>query len=867
MADRRRILLAEVTPLVPQAPVPATWNPLDKEADAGLDSGDLRVFKNTSDPSAWSCVRANTTFAAGQWYWETTVVFTGATSDFGVGVLWRSTLGTWLNLDPGAAVAFQPLGIAVNRAGEIRWGGTVVGSVGAVASGAVIRHWIDFDARIYRVALNGGAWVAVSTGNWFTWPGVDRAPVAGCKRPFGTTVFVTANFGATPFAYPKPDGANAGVYSTPDPAPTTFYLGSEGFNTESKDTPASTHYEGRIAGDQDLEVEREGGCDVWGNQSISRPGQLVLINADGGLSAWRDYIWRDAPISFYSGYEGDERSDFTLWSEGRVDGIDFTRSLRVALVLVDQLALLDRAIQDALYPDDSANTSIIGRPLPIVLGRPLYCDPVRLNSSPIARQYQVHDGLAVAGYTTGLDSIAQVYDKGDVFLGPDDAYTAHNPITTATTGAAGGGAFTNWALDGGGVSMPFNWVRITAFGASNDRFTNNGSALRCQSSGQQITAIFHSNPVQSGYRYTVAFSVTSLTTQGTLTFRVGLSGGGMVDYPYTITSTGAKSVTIDVPDNANLQIVLGASQLDATIDNVTVSSVQIIDWTYWPDTSTKKGATLANTPAGKIAMNPVGPRRVFGSIVVEHLGTALAYLIARAKLQNAAIANAPSATALTNGADYRVATYLAAPKTYLALIRELLNGWCGWLTVTRAGAFAVGQVAEPSQSAVLTLDDLNIVGEIETTPDLAKGLSLRVAGARNHSPHTDSDIAEAVDPVLRDALKAEFTVVRTGAPTLTVGAVSPAYTQALDAAATPTLLQDAADIQAAANKRATLWRPARRFYAVSALLTAAAADALEPGQTVRLVWPKFGLSAGKNLLVVGVRSRFFSRRVDLKLWG
>lgn len=168
---------------------------------------------------------------------------------------------------------------------------------------------------------------------------------------------------------------------------------------------------------------------------------------------------------------------------------------------------------------------------------------------------------------------------------------------------------------------------------------------------------------------------------------------------------------------------------------------------------------------------------------------------------------------------------------------------------------------------MLVLSKHNVVGGVSISDDLAKGLSLRIAGRRNHSVHSDSDLVSVISPALRAELTTEMTCVRTGAPAISAAPVSAAYAQAVGAPAKATLLQDAADIQAEANRVATLWRVKRQFYTLTALLTADRADQLEPGNVVRLVWPRYGLQSGKNLLVVGVRTRFFSRRVDLKLWG
>ena len=54
-------------------------------------------------------------------------------------------------------------------------------------------------------------------------------------------------------------------------------------------------------------------------------------------------------------------------------------------------------------------------------------------------------------------------------------------------------------------------------------------------------------------------------------------------------------------------MLVGERTLDVTIDSLTVSSVQIIDWRYWQGDATRLGFHHANAPAGKIVANPVGP--------------------------------------------------------------------------------------------------------------------------------------------------------------------------------------------------------------------------------------------------------------------
>jgi hypothetical protein len=842
MAERRRILLAELQPLIPGAITFATWNPADKSASVNLSGGNLTA----AAPGSVGAVRATVGMLNGRWYWETQikVLPTGGTN-CSIGIARQ----TW-------PIGTAQLGFTIDSAGWWQATGQLyTNSVGVagftMAASDTICHLLDLDARTYSIRKNGGAWITISlpAGTWY--PAVTV--VNG-----GT---ISANFGASPFAFAVPDEANAGVYSRAASTTTTLYLASEGFNTGAFETPAATHYDGRVVGDQDVEIEREGSCHVWGGQTISRRGQIVFANADGGLDAWRTYEWRDAPVTILSGYEGDARAAFTVWSASRANGMpEFTDDLRVVMTLADPLAALDCAMQPTLYPDTQANAQAVGRPVPMVVGRPMYCEGVLVDTNPTARNYQVDD--VFAGYS--LQSIAQVYDKGDLFAGPNDPYVADSPITLAN-----GGNFTTWS---GSPALPTNWSRTTNFGTTTDRFIDGGGGtLRCQSSGQQTTGIYHNaSALTAGKRYVIAFTVTAVVTAGTLIFRLrNTATSPLVDVPYTISTTGAKTVTIDCVEAAQLQIVLGSSVLDVTLDDLTCASTQIIDWTYYVPSLLAAGFHLTNLPAGKVVCNPV-LRRISGNVVVEKLDTVLAWLDARATAQlgYSSAFNAGDIAALRAVGDYTVASYISQPRTFVSFLRELLDGWCGWAVAKRDGTIGFGRVAEPSQTAALTLDETNIVGRVVPTMDEAKGLTVRVGGRRNHAPHNpDSDFATSVPQSLREELVAEFTVIRRGSPSNSASPVSSAYRHALAADPVATMLQDANEIQTAANRLATLWRQERSFYKVSANLGAVAADALEPGQTVRLVWPRYGLQDGKNLLVVGVRSRFFSRRVDLKLWG
>jgi len=854
VTDRQRILLAELEPNIPADPIYATWSPTDRHPDIALSGGNLVASKSTTSATAWACAAATTPLRLGRWYWEVSLSFTG-TADAMLG----------LRRPFGDQAEWQAI-IGVNRAGQLRMYGSVIGSLGgALTSGDVVRFCYDADINQLRIARNGGAWVSLAPGLFVVDPVASIFPAVGILRPTGTSCVITANFGATPHQYPVPEGCNRGVYTVPAPTRTSVYLSNTGYKTGAGETPASTYYDGRIAGDSDVEFTREIGLSPWGNTAAARGGELSVINRDGGVDEWLAWEWRDAPFRLYSGYEGDPRAAFQLWSEGVVDRVEGVDSRRLRIVLADPLARVDVPVQSELYPDDAPNAQLRGKPLPIVLGRPRWCEPQRQDTSPAIRDYRLHGhGKSAVDDSAGIDAISDAFDGGDRFGGPSDPYT---PTSTVT--AANGGNLVTWA---GTPARPTGWNDSSAMDSPAGRFTTLGAltpGARCESSGEIACWMSHSAAVPVG-RHVVTFNVGAVTTQGTLYVSVGTR---IVGVP--ITTTGAKQAVIDV-DAPGGRLTLGmgpmlgmpGSRLDCTINTLRMSSQQIVDWTYYSDGSDRVGLTLAHTPWGRITCHPVGPTVRSGAAVLERAYHIWDWIFARlAEDRGIYIQTSGDLPSL----EQRMATYLTQPVTYAAVLRQLADSVLAGVWTSRTGEVRSARWMEPDPSAVvLTLDERNIAGDIRIELDQAKSLRRRVAGRRNHAVHSDSEIAGSVSEALREELKSEwgFTANGAGAAEGDDRPLSAAYLAASDRDPLPTLLQDDADITALANALCSLWRPTRYFYDVTAVLDADAADTLEPGQTVRLVWSRIaGLAGGIPLRVVRVRSRYLSRRVDLRLWG
>lgn len=840
MTTNRRILLVEIKPRVPQAKVYATWNAADKDADITLSGSNLVA---TCAAGQIGSARATISLTAGQWYWETTYT---TLPDAGYVMASGIATSTWA-LTASTSMGFSdPI---IDQAGPRQTDGNcyaksaLTGTVGAVAAGNVISHWYDADSGTYQVRKNGGAWQnlgrrpSLSDDGWF--PAVQLARNAAC----------TANFGASAFVYAVPNGVNAGVYSQADPVETTVYLGSEGFNTGSSDTPASTHYAGRIAGDVDLITARECGCWVWNNQTRSTRGQLSVVATDGGVDTWLAWLWRDAEVKIYAGEEGDSRSAFVLRSVERVESVKLDER-RFTIILADQLALLDKALPRALYARSAANAALAHTPSHIVLGQPLYCEGALRSTSALGNDAFAYD------LSDGPVRCETVYDKGDSFdalpadwattqdgigfkltFAPDEPVVA-NPVggwkfaASDAIDGSNGGDFTGWA---GSPAVPTGWTQLGAAWNVTNRFQDWSGDVRLRAAGSQMVQMYNSGTsIAAGY-HRITLDIKSITTAGVVCFLLGgASTFVRIDRvgPLTvIVKNGSAS-------SAQLQFIAGH---DGT------NTLGAIDVVF--DTMRARAATL-----------------------IEHLTEWTEYL---AETLGGADVNTTDTDALEALADYRLAHYAEPAETILSILRKTLDGWCGWLVPKLDGTLTVGRMDVPAATASLTLTDAHIK-TVTTTLDVAKGLTTRIAGRRNHRVHSDSDIATSVTAALKAELKAEYTYRSAQPSVLTVGlsaaasrklTVSNTVKQADGAPAQATLLQEPDDLQAEISRVATLWRDPRRFYEVECVLEAVVGETIEPGQTVNIVWPRYGLDSGRNLLVIGVTTRFWSRVVSLVLWG
>lgn len=178
------------------------------------------------------------------------------------------------------------------------------------------------------------------------------------------------------------------------------------------------------------------------------------------------------------------------------------------------------------------------------------------------------------------------------------------------------------------------------------------------------------------------------------------------------------------------------------------------------------------------------------------------------------------------------------------------------LMITRTGTVKLVQVAFGTPTRTIRQSDiLKDSFGLESTPGVYGAFDL--SGGKNWTVQQSDEIASALVDGQKQILGKEW--IACVAKDVSVLAL---YKQALPDETTETLLVVEADIQAEAQRRLDIWKTPRHVYSFECF--AEFLD-LEIGQTVTVVYPRFGLNAGKPGVVVGLDSDFISGRVSVKV--
>ena len=218
----------------------------------------------------------------------------------------------------------------------------------------------------------------------------------------------------------------------------TSYFGTSGFATKPTDTPADTYVAARLKSAGSLRRELFSGNRVFG---AVRPayGELVLINADGGLDTWINYGISGGKVTVrYGPEDGAYPADYaTVY-------IAYAKSLHadfseVRIKLRDRLYLMERPMVTATFDGSGGvegSSALVGTLKQWVSSDPGFIPPISLSPSSLiyyvqstspgslAASFACYEGGVTitrgADYTTQADLIATSPSAGQCrfFFGP-----------------------------------------------------------------------------------------------------------------------------------------------------------------------------------------------------------------------------------------------------------------------------------------------------------------------------------------------------------------------------------------------------------------------------------------------------------------
>lgn len=867
----RKILLLEIVGQSVTTLTGIAFDPSFLGANCALSNGNLTLTATAG--AAFSSSRSLTARSAGAYYVEWIVNNVSSSNS--------AVFAGFMN---AAAVATSFVGFSSGGYGASGTFAAVynnnVGGVAfptGVAIGDVIGCAIDLTGGKIYFSKNG-IWINGSNPATATTPaysGLSGAYYpAATVRGFASALScdsITMLSDPSQQQYQAPAGFTAGWTNSNTVAGTNYYFASEGFTTSPTDTPANQYYEPCIAADGDPIYDRSVTCAVWTNINTTAPegqytdapsgiitaatlplGDISLINNNTALDVFAQTVMRGGTLKLKLGYYGGNFASFNVVATAIIDSVGGVDEHTVKIYLRGKMANLDKAIQNTLYNAITPNLALEGQPLPFAIGDVKWAPLITVD--PANLEYQNTDDH--------IGVVTELRDQGiKITQGVGWSCSAEN---------INGGALNNYGVR-----------RLTnPAGRQCASFTGNlnigASVLAAEPFGAWTAG------VPANFSKTIGANTTF--TQGTGTTAV---------FVCTVATPAAYISTVD--STVNAAAVGNLYYAEVVCDSLSSGSIDVLcsghSTTVVIGTITKAGtyrfSFIATTTTalisfawGKVVCSGVVIHGVTVNLAtkIERLPAWLSYLcVTRGGLLTTDIDSAGTITTLDTLMPYKMNFYCQDQTRFPDLLKATMDSFCGWVWEDNNGIIKVGRLAVPSATSVLTLTDQEIVGDILYTTDTATGLSPTLAGTQNYSPHSETDIATSLyipgtgDPATAAQIQMAYLSVKKGNGTL-----SPVYNTQSTNAPMVTLLTDPLQVAIEANRRVGMYTVQRGFYTFSAFVDDTTAYTLNPGDTITLqtgtqpnTHQRYDLTPnpGKNVILVGLKSRFLSNKIDLVAWG
>lgn len=724
-------------------------------------------------------------------------------------------------------------------AGLIRYNGATVATVDLVDKGDVIGVFIELDAQQVTFYRNGVAQHTEPFASAVTDTSWHIAASLGSGSEADLRAFV--NTGRRAFEFPVADAD--GWYSIP-PTISTVRLSIGDYISAPGDVPANTAWDPCIA-EGNLTIVSQ--LDFWpwgGGRGRGSAAQLVINDADGVYDELIGTNVRDLEVLIDT---VDQNAALTTAQRiGRfvVERVDVVDDGLKRLVLRDASAQLDLPVQRRLFlpslPEDVAN-----RPVPIRLGVCRSVEPILISdglaiaTSDPRPTYQVADA-AIAGF-------GALRDKGDILTlgvdwsllqGQQQIQLNENPVgkLTLDLSSVGGAGITNLAPQ---VLADWDVVQDTTED-SDGRLVFEAAAII--GGPQDMSAwVQEAGVLTAGRTYSFVlqldFMRQSVDLSGVRTrFSIGqgVSGVTLLAPVFSATSAGTYAGTFVATSTGPVTIGYRSNSIVTTGDGAIVSRFDLFE---------QQDTTQAD-------------------LLPITLADFVAEIMARAGIPQSRWSLA-DAQALDLATGYGLGYSATEPVSVRQALQDALQGYCASVYEDRDGVLRFARLEDPATlTSVGEITDP--LADLAVTLDTAPGLTAQIAGRRNWTVLDPTDfVTDFVDvPIAtRKLLSRRFQSVRT------TGVQLPSeYAHARGAAdPLPTLIDEPDSLQAEIDRVCALYAVPRFFYEARVPIDDLALYQL--GQCWTLMYPRYGLDAGKRVILVGITEDQINETATLRLWG
>jgi len=315
--------------------------------------------------------------------------------------------------------------------------------------------------------------------------------------------------------------------------------------------------------------------------------------------------------------------------------------------------------------------------------------------------------------------------------------------------------------------------------------------------------------------------------------------------------------SVDAVYDRGAALTAGATYASqATMESTAPSAGQYRVWLDATGSYIRLGSAPAGVVTADLTQGAAGSNRTVGQLwnaVLTKAG------VAGGDIQ------ASDVTALDAAVSYQCGIYCdpVSDITALECLDTLCNSVGAWFGSDASGKFRLGQIVLPTGTSVGTLTATDVLS-IDRIASRDPGVGIpawKVKLAYQRIWTVQNDLTAAATLVRKGVVQNEYRRVEASdSAVLTANTMSPEIEF-------NTVLVSATDAAAEATRRLTIYKTRRDMLQVRVRVDAALASVLDLGAIVTLQLNRYGLSAGKKFLVVGLRTDLRGYLFDLTLWG